>query len=420
MGTFADALGEDVLGLRELGIAQELGLSSLSIPKRLLKGKKDVSGNVMYVGLIFTWGYLLIRVLFSATSYILQQSKASRGTPAISTTSPLSTCYIQECRGPNWTSSSVLPPTVGFTRRHCPSSSWGARTKHAWCSGCTWSPEYAQAYHTWFSAPSTASTAPLPISSTSPRCARTNACIQCLTYPPIVKCSVCCPDTRPTAIATTCLCAGGPSEPCTDQGGPYRTGHQAEPSCCVGQEEGKRKGRERCWRRHRRGWGSSNGAVLGNYTRRGYRDGRRWGWKWRCGGIAQEGKGSGLAACHCGQRIGLCALLLFGLHTGCPGVTISCARPHATRRTASFWNGLRIVLCVMRASNVFFFFHGKYTCSIRLVNGSLYCTGLSNSTLDPSARQHWRGNPLIQTCLRTAGPCQNTSQTPTSTGSSDR
>jgi len=39
MGNFADAFGEDFLGLRELGIAAEHGLSNLSIPKRLLKGK---------------------------------------------------------------------------------------------------------------------------------------------------------------------------------------------------------------------------------------------------------------------------------------------------------------------------------------------------------------------------------------------
>ncbi|EPQ55264.1 hypothetical protein GLOTRDRAFT_138865 [Gloeophyllum trabeum ATCC 11539] len=39
MGNFADALGDDFLGLKELGIADELGLSSLSVPKRLLKGK---------------------------------------------------------------------------------------------------------------------------------------------------------------------------------------------------------------------------------------------------------------------------------------------------------------------------------------------------------------------------------------------
>ncbi|KAF4620397.1 hypothetical protein D9613_001187 [Agrocybe pediades] len=40
MGEFADMLGEDYLGLRELGIAAELGLSNLSIPKKLLKGRK--------------------------------------------------------------------------------------------------------------------------------------------------------------------------------------------------------------------------------------------------------------------------------------------------------------------------------------------------------------------------------------------
>ncbi|TFK33829.1 hypothetical protein BDQ12DRAFT_727456 [Crucibulum laeve] len=40
MGDFADMVGEDYLGLRELGIAAEFGLSNLSIPKKLLKGKK--------------------------------------------------------------------------------------------------------------------------------------------------------------------------------------------------------------------------------------------------------------------------------------------------------------------------------------------------------------------------------------------
>ncbi|KAG1734488.1 hypothetical protein EDB19DRAFT_2040881 [Suillus lakei] len=38
MGGFSDSLGDDFLGLRELGIAAELGLSSLTIPKKLLKG----------------------------------------------------------------------------------------------------------------------------------------------------------------------------------------------------------------------------------------------------------------------------------------------------------------------------------------------------------------------------------------------
>ncbi|KAI0264096.1 hypothetical protein BC834DRAFT_883527 [Gloeopeniophorella convolvens] len=44
MGQFTDDIGEDFLGLRELGIAAELGLSSLAIPKRLLKGKKNAKG----------------------------------------------------------------------------------------------------------------------------------------------------------------------------------------------------------------------------------------------------------------------------------------------------------------------------------------------------------------------------------------
>ena len=39
-GDFADVLGEDYLGLRVLGIAAEFGLSNLTIPKKLLKGKK--------------------------------------------------------------------------------------------------------------------------------------------------------------------------------------------------------------------------------------------------------------------------------------------------------------------------------------------------------------------------------------------
>lgn len=41
MGNFADSYGEDFLGLRELGIAAEFGLSTLTVPKKLLKGKKQ-------------------------------------------------------------------------------------------------------------------------------------------------------------------------------------------------------------------------------------------------------------------------------------------------------------------------------------------------------------------------------------------
>ncbi|KAF7350023.1 SAGA complex protein [Mycena venus] len=42
MGDFADTLGENYLGLRELGIAAEFGILSLSIPKKLLRRKRQV------------------------------------------------------------------------------------------------------------------------------------------------------------------------------------------------------------------------------------------------------------------------------------------------------------------------------------------------------------------------------------------
>lgn len=50
LGGFSEAFDEDFLGLRELGIAAELGLSSLSVPKRLLKGKPSGgTGATKYV-----------------------------------------------------------------------------------------------------------------------------------------------------------------------------------------------------------------------------------------------------------------------------------------------------------------------------------------------------------------------------------
>ncbi|KIY67539.1 hypothetical protein CYLTODRAFT_490531 [Cylindrobasidium torrendii FP15055 ss-10] len=41
LGDFADAVGVDYLGLRELGIAEELGLSNLTIPKKLLRRRRN-------------------------------------------------------------------------------------------------------------------------------------------------------------------------------------------------------------------------------------------------------------------------------------------------------------------------------------------------------------------------------------------
>ncbi|KAG8684313.1 Transcriptional activator spt7 [Ceratobasidium sp. 395] len=45
MGGFTEELGEDFFGLRELGLERELGLTSLSIPKRLLRGRRDNAAN---------------------------------------------------------------------------------------------------------------------------------------------------------------------------------------------------------------------------------------------------------------------------------------------------------------------------------------------------------------------------------------
>jgi hypothetical protein len=39
-GNFADELGEDFLGLRDLGIAKEEGLASLTVPSSLFYGRR--------------------------------------------------------------------------------------------------------------------------------------------------------------------------------------------------------------------------------------------------------------------------------------------------------------------------------------------------------------------------------------------
>lgn len=54
-GNFADSFGDDFLGLRELGIAAEFNLTSLTIPKKLLKGKGKANakeGPSTYVSLL--------------------------------------------------------------------------------------------------------------------------------------------------------------------------------------------------------------------------------------------------------------------------------------------------------------------------------------------------------------------------------
>ena len=50
-GNFADELGEDFLGLREMGIDREFGLSSLTVPSSLFYGrrKRTANANLGYV-----------------------------------------------------------------------------------------------------------------------------------------------------------------------------------------------------------------------------------------------------------------------------------------------------------------------------------------------------------------------------------
>jgi len=58
-GNFADALGDDFLGLRELGIADEFGMSNLSVPKKLLKGKNKGESKLSATACVLAWYHKL-------------------------------------------------------------------------------------------------------------------------------------------------------------------------------------------------------------------------------------------------------------------------------------------------------------------------------------------------------------------------
>ncbi|KDR69778.1 hypothetical protein GALMADRAFT_908498 [Galerina marginata CBS 339.88] len=66
MGDFADVLGEDYLGLRAMGIADEFGLTNLSIPKKLLRGKKTQNKPTALVFFCLIFTRLLTNYLNSA------------------------------------------------------------------------------------------------------------------------------------------------------------------------------------------------------------------------------------------------------------------------------------------------------------------------------------------------------------------
>lgn len=93
-GEFADILGEDYLGLRELGIAAEFGMSNLSIPKRLLKGKK---GQNKPTACVLSASNLMTHLIL-----FVRQFQTHRTPTAVSPASPICAAYSgQSCR-PNW------------------------------------------------------------------------------------------------------------------------------------------------------------------------------------------------------------------------------------------------------------------------------------------------------------------------------
>jgi hypothetical protein len=51
-GNFADELGEDFLGLRDLGVAQEHGMSSLTVPSSLFYGRKKRAVDAAHLGYV--------------------------------------------------------------------------------------------------------------------------------------------------------------------------------------------------------------------------------------------------------------------------------------------------------------------------------------------------------------------------------
>lgn len=108
MGNFADSLGDDFLGLRELGIAEEFGLSSLSVPKKLLKGKnKGAKEPAVYVSQPST------HVTETDDShYTVRNRKSHR--------------YPSPCRLPSFS----LTPRMSRTRLVCSSHSTRTASQH--------------------------------------------------------------------------------------------------------------------------------------------------------------------------------------------------------------------------------------------------------------------------------------------------
>lgn len=83
------------MGLRELGIAAELGLPTLSVPKRLLKGKRNAKGPNA------TYGISFLAFFFFVLTPLLSQRKVRRTPTAISPTAAACSTYLGDRQEPD-------------------------------------------------------------------------------------------------------------------------------------------------------------------------------------------------------------------------------------------------------------------------------------------------------------------------------
>lgn len=109
IGGFADMFGEDFLGLRELGIASELGVSNLSVPKKLLRPK----GARMGPGSSLPYVETLLMPYLLAYSFMVplfgKQKQTNGTTASFSAATPLRSARINEDgRRSHWSLATLL------------------------------------------------------------------------------------------------------------------------------------------------------------------------------------------------------------------------------------------------------------------------------------------------------------------------
>lgn len=126
MGGFTDMFGEDFLGLRELGITSELGVSTLSVPKKLLRPKgarMNAGSSIPYVEQLLGF-YLLPH---SSIALLSATQKQANGTSATfpTATSVYSTRVDKDGRRGHRTLATFLQ--ISF-RRSCAVTSCSSQT----------------------------------------------------------------------------------------------------------------------------------------------------------------------------------------------------------------------------------------------------------------------------------------------------